>query len=117
MPGFVSSNEEDPMPRVSRGPRYYQSKGAWFANINSERPILLIKGPKKDTRAEAEKRYRELLQVKSVETAGDRARCQDVLNRYLAHAKSRTVPPPLAPNSYIVHENAVPGFCEVHGER
>src|SRR5438105_432172 len=98
-----SSRGKQSMPRRSNGPVYYRSKKAWFANINKEQ-VKLIEGPKKATEEEAQIRYDKLKAARAAEVEGDKSEVWAILNAYLKNAKTRTVPPPLAPNTYRIHD-------------
>src|SRR5262245_4349964 len=90
--------------------RNYPSKNAWFANINRE-PVKLIEGPKKATKKEAQDRYEKVKQALSTEIKGDKSPTWGVLNAYLTSARTRTVPLPLAPSTYLMHDNTIQDFC------
>jgi integrase len=98
------------MPRRSKGPVYYASKHARFANIKGE-AVKLIEGPKKATAKDAQDRYDKLAQTRSAEVEGDKAETWAVLNAYLNDARTRVAPPPLSPNTYRLHHKAIEDFC------
>lgn len=81
------------MSRKSTGPRYFASKGGYYANIAGERH-LLAKGPKDDpdVQEEAKKKYHELSLASVVATGGDRNPCQDVLAAFLVECKAHKKP-------------------------
>jgi integrase len=99
------------MSRISEGPRYYRSKGAWFANINHQR-VKLVAGPKKATEAVAKDNYRKLAQLRAAEVEGDRAPVRAILNAYIGHATARSQPAPLSGNSLKILNYAVTCFCD-----
>jgi integrase len=104
------------MARRSRGPRYYKSKNAYFANINGER-IKLLEGPKtRENERLAVERYERLMKVRSVEVAGDRAEVGAVLNAYLLHTRRRVLPQPLSPSTRKMHEECLRDFCNFEYE-
>ncbi len=111
------TNRGAEMPRRSKGPRYYASKNAWYANIRGE-AVKLIEVPekatkqeKKEAEEEAQRRYDKLAQARAAEVEGDRSETWAILNAYLANARTRSVPPPLAPNTYRIHDKAIQDFC------
>lgn len=97
------------MGRKSTGPRYFESKAGWFAEIKGER-VRLTSGAKKATEKEAQTKYERLNAVRMTEVAGDKAEVGAVMNAYLMHAKSRVTPPPLAPNTFKIHKDAIQDF-------
>jgi hypothetical protein len=77
------------MPRIARGPRYYDSKNGWFANFPGERPLRLTTGPKKETEEFAQEKYRAESEARRIEVNGDRGMVWAVLNAYLVDFENR----------------------------
>src|SRR5262245_7165742 len=75
----TESSRRYTMARTSTKPRYYDSKQAWYANIDGER-ILLVRGPKKATEEVAKEKYADEMAARKVEVAGDRNTVWAVLN-------------------------------------
>jgi integrase len=81
------------MARKNTGPRYFESKGGYYCTINGERHCL-AKGPEDeaDVKEAAERKYHELMLTAPGGLDGDRAACQDVLDRFLAYTKANRKP-------------------------
>src|ERR1700730_17034448 len=93
------------MGRKSEGPRFYASKNAYFANIKGER-VRLCDGPKNKNNDEiAQDKYDKLIQVRSVETDGDRAKVGAILQAYLDEAKTR-----MAPSTFKMKRDCIQDF-------
>jgi integrase len=101
------------VPRTSKGPRYYKSKGGWFANIKGER-ILLVYGPKKKTEEVAKEKYDAEVEARKVEVEGDRSKTWSVLNAYIRHLETRD-DPKTAPNTIRIARKYFDDFCAMHG--
>jgi site-specific recombinase XerD len=104
------------MPRVSRGPVYYPSKNAYFANFDGER-IKLVEGNERATKKEAWRKYDQLAKLRRHDTDGDKAESWTHLNAYLEDASTRTVPPPLAPDTYRIHQSFIQSFVNSCGRK
>lgn len=102
------------MARTSKGPRYYPSLQSWVANLQGER-IVLAKGPKRETEQEAKERYAQEVAARRVSRDGDRAAAWQVLNAYALWCKTRTEPPPVAPNTLRAYLQPLNAFIAVHG--
>jgi len=102
------------MPRVSKGPRYYPSKGQWFANINKVRYPLII-GPQKETEAEAKRLYNLLVNEVNTTSEADSAPCSKVLLRWLHWSVTRIDPPPIVENTFRINKRFVESFIEGFG--
>src|SRR5687768_14758494 len=76
------------MARTSTGPRYYESKGGWFANIRGAR-IPLAYGPKEATRKSAQEKYKAEAAASDVEVEGDRNTVWAIVNAYVADLENR----------------------------
>ncbi len=98
------------MPRRSGGPRFFESKNGWYAEINRRR-TRLCDGPKnRQTEKKAIDLWTKLSQARSVEIEGDRSEVWAVLNAYLADAKNRFNP--LAPATWESHQMFLRTFCD-----
>jgi integrase len=104
------------MPRVSKGPRYYDSKKAFYATISGERTRLCDGPDNKANRKLAQERYDNLTKACRAQVDGDRSECWVVLDAYLLHLRTRVAPRPVAPSSYRIAELACRNFCELHGK-
>jgi integrase len=102
------------MARTSDGPRYYKSKKAWYANLGGER-ILLARGPKKETEAEAKERYDAEVEARRVEVDGDRSIVWAILNAYLRDCRNKVENGDMAKNTYEIHEGRILPFNEKCG--
>src|SRR5262245_9264732 len=102
------------MPRTSQGPRYYDSKKAWYANIGGER-ILLIRGPRKETRERAQEQYQLQMAARRVEVEGDRNTLWAVLNAYVVHLENRVANKEVAIGTLRIHRPVIEDFNQAHG--
>jgi integrase len=100
------------MPRVSKGPRYYGSKGAWYATLGGE-TVLLVRGPKKQTEEEAREKYDAEVAARRAEVDGDRGEVWGVLNAYLFDLDNRVRNGDAAPNLLRMHTAPLTGFGTV----
>jgi integrase len=103
--------ERSVMARTSQGPRYYKSKGAWYANFDGER-ILLVRGPKKATEGEAREKYDAERAARKVEVAGDRNTVWAVLNAYLADCQNRVKNEEMAESTRKMHDHVLRPFSD-----
>jgi integrase len=95
--------------RHSTGPRYFPSKNGFFAEVNGVKKRL-TSGPKTaQAEREAWEQYRKLGDMLRRGGADAKA-LGGVVNCYLSNARERLVPPPLAPNTYRIHEAALTSF-------
>lgn len=97
------------MPRVSKGPRYYESKGGWYATLGGDR-ILLVKGPKRATQEEAQEKYDAEVAARRAEVDGDRGGVWGVLNAYLYDLDNRVRKGDAAPNLYEMRHRFLAAF-------
>src|SRR5690349_7224377 len=102
------------MARTSKGPVYYKSKCAWYANIKGRR-VLLARGPRKPTEEEAREKYDAEMAASRVEVAGDRNTVWAVLNAYLTHCQSLVKNRDMAENTYRIHSDRIVPFNERFG--
>jgi integrase len=81
------------MARKATGPRYFASKGGFYATINGERHCL-AKGPEDDpeVKDQAEQKYHELSLASRIATEGDRNPCSAVLDAYLVECRAHKKP-------------------------
>src|SRR4051794_15919064 len=104
------------MARVSRGPRYYDSKGGWYTTLGGE-TVLLVKGPKKQTMDVAQEKYDAEVAARRVETDGDRSTVWQVMNAYLVDLDNRVRNSENAPALYTMHEGVIAPFVAEVGLR
>jgi integrase len=103
------------MPRKSKGPRFYASKNAYFANLDGDR-VPLCPGPKNKANDElARELYDNEVAARRAHKAGDRAPCWTIFNAWITWCKNRTEPPPVAPNSLKHNLLFINSFIEMHG--
>jgi site-specific recombinase XerD len=102
------------MARTSKGPRYYASKGAWYANLNGER-VLLARGPKKATEKEAKENYDAEKAARRVELEGDRNTVWAVLNAFLQHRENLVEQGELSQSTLDMDRLAITPFSKRFG--
>lgn len=103
------------MARTSKGPRYYDSKRAWYCTLNGE-TILLARGPEKETRDRAQEKYEQEVAARRVEVEGDRSTVWAVLNAYLLDLGNRVRTKEAAPSLLDMHTSFVTSFNEACGK-
>lgn len=81
------------MPRRPTEPRYFASRNGYYVQVNGKQ-VCLAKGPEDDpsVRAEADKKFHELMLATHAETEGDKGSCFGILNAFLGWVKENRKP-------------------------
>jgi integrase len=100
------------MPRVPREPRYFESRGGYYVQLNKVQHLLAV-GPKDDPKVkeEAWKNFHALMAAHNVLKDGDRAQVQVIIEHHLRWVQANR-----SKSTFGIRRGFLQSFVNMHGK-